>query len=247
MGESLGIWVSLARLMRGLLHAEILLRLWHHGLLRMLIHHWLLHGRRLVRVENHRLLVVHTHMLRLVWVINHGLLVVHRRSLTRVISHLWLVVHRRRLIRIISHGWLVVDRRRLIRVKTHGWLVVHRWLRLIRVKSHVRLWWVHRLILILIAHNVLHLLGLMGRRFIVNFVLRHWHLLNDRGHLSCSGNEFFLNNGRLVSDVASVLRGPRVYFFFFFLGFFRRLFLLLLAKVAQRIATILSARAIART
>ena len=178
--------------MRGLLHAEILLRLWHHGLLRMLIHHWLLHGRRLVRVENHRLLVVHTHRLRL----------------ARVLCHRWLVVHRRRLIRIISHLWLVVHRRRLIRVKTHGWLVVHRWLRLIRVKSHVRLWWVHRLILILIAHNVLHLLGLMGRRFIVNFVLRHWHLLNDRGHLSCSGSEFFLNDGRLVSDVASVLIGP---------------------------------------
>ena len=203
MGESLGIWVSLARLMRGLLHAEILLRLWHHGLRRMLIHHWLLHGRRLVRVENHRLLVVHTHRLRLARVLCHRWLVVHRRRLIRIISHLWLVVHRRRLIRIISHGWLVVDRRRLIRVKTHGWLVVHRWLRLIRVKSHVRLWWVHRLILILLAHNVLQLLG---RRFIVNFV--HWHLLNDRGHLSCSGSEFFLDDGRLVSDVASVLIGP---------------------------------------
>ena len=184
MGESLGIWVSLARLMRGWLHAEMLLRLRHHGLL---IHHRLLHGWRLVRIVSHRLLVVHTHMLRLVWVINHGLLVVHRRSLTRVISHLW----------------LVVNRRRLIRVKSHGWLVVNRWWHLIRVISHVRLWWVHRLILILLSHNVLHLLG---RRFIVNFV--HWHLLNDRGHLSCSGSEFFLNDGRLVSDGASVLIGP---------------------------------------
>ena len=102
MGESLGIWISLARLMRGRLHAETLLSMRHHGLM---IHHWLLHGRRLVRVESHRLLVVHTHRLRLVG----------------VISHMWLVVNRRRrLIRVISHGWLAVNRRwRLIRVKSH--------------------------------------------------------------------------------------------------------------------------------